>query len=149
MLLSFAAIVIVAVVIAVVPWASGVHNPKHWLYLALVLLVVACPCALVISTPIVVTCGIAQAAHLGLLIKGGTYLEILGRLKVVALDKTGTLSEGHFRVLDVLAVDGVSSIKDILYWYILFPSCPFSWVYHMGIYLADRFLKYQPRHFIM
>lgn len=111
------AVVIAAILIGVVPWATGVHNPKHWVYLALVLLVVACPCALVISTPVVVTCGIAQAARLGLIVKGGTYLEILGRLKVVALDKTGTLSEGLFCVSDLLSIDGISTKQQVLYWY--------------------------------
>lgn len=117
MLFVYAAVVIAAIIIGFVPWAAGVHNPKHWVYLALVLLVVACPCALVISTPVVVTCGIAQAARLGLLVKGGTYLEILGRLKVVAFDKTGTLSEGQFSVSDLRAIDGDSTLQQVLYWY--------------------------------
>ncbi|XP_073390566.1 uncharacterized protein [Physcomitrium patens] len=109
-------IVLAAIIIAVVPWALHVHSQRHWLYLALVLLVVACPCALVISTPVVTTCGIAQAARLGLLLKGGSHLEILGKLKVVALDKTGTLSEGHFRVTDIVGLDGGSNIHQILHW---------------------------------
>jgi len=66
---------------------------------------------------VVVTCGIAQAARLGLLVKGGTYLEVLGRLKVVALDKTGTLSEGQFCVSDLLSIDGISTLQQVLYWY--------------------------------
>jgi P-type E1-E2 ATPase len=111
------AIVLAALAIGVIPWAAGVHNHRHWIYLALVLLIVACPCALVISTPVVVTCGIAQAARLGLLIKGGSYLEVLGKVKVVALDKTGTLSEGQFRVLDIVSVDANCSVQQILYWY--------------------------------
>jgi Cd2+/Zn2+-exporting ATPase len=109
-------IVVAAAIIAVVPWALHVQQHRHWLYLALVLLVVACPCALVISTPVVTTCGIAQAARLGLLVKGGSFLDILGRLKVVALDKTGTLSEGQFRVTDVLGIDGNSNVRHILHW---------------------------------
>lgn len=109
-------VVIAALVIGIAPWASGVHNPTHYVYLALVLLVVACPCALVISTPVVITCGIAQAARLGLLVKGGTYLEVLGRLKVMAFDKTGTLSEGQFCVYSMLPIDGISTLKEVLYW---------------------------------
>lgn len=112
----FAGVVIAALVIGIAPWASGVHNPTHYVYLALVLLVVACPCALVISTPVVITCGIAQAARLGLLVKGGTYLEVLGRLKVMAFDKTGTLSEGQFCVYSMLPIDGISTLKEVLYW---------------------------------
>ncbi|RJG14416.1 heavy metal translocating P-type ATPase [Pseudomonas cavernicola] len=66
-----------------------------WIYQALVLLVIACPCALVISTPITVVSGLAAAAKHGILIKGGVYLEGGRLLKVVALDKTGTLTQGQ------------------------------------------------------
>jgi Cd2+/Zn2+-exporting ATPase len=64
------------------------------LYKALVLLVIACPCALVISTPVTVVSGLAAGARRGILIKGGTYLEDARLLKAVALDKTGTITEG-------------------------------------------------------
>eukprot|EP00899_Mesostigma_viride_P003796 jgi/Mesvir1/13417/Mv16498-RA.1 len=91
------AVVLAAILVAVIPVAMG-RDYEDWLYLALVLLVVACPCALVISTPVTAVCGLAQAARLGILVKGGTHLETLGRVRSVALDKTGTLTEGHFRV---------------------------------------------------
>ncbi|MCY4756769.1 heavy metal translocating P-type ATPase [Pelomonas aquatica] len=69
------------------PWLTGIYK-------ALVLLVIACPCALVISTPVTVVSGLAAAARRGILIKGGVYLENARKLSVVALDKTGTLTEG-------------------------------------------------------
>jgi len=109
------AVVIAAIITGVVLWTTGMHNLKHWVYLDLFLLVVACPCAFVISTHVVVTCGIAQAAHLELLVKGGTYLEVLGRLKVVALDKIGILSKGQFCVSDLVSINGISMLQQVLY----------------------------------
>ncbi|KAJ7553988.1 hypothetical protein O6H91_06G121500 [Diphasiastrum complanatum] len=102
--------------IAVTPLAAHVHNERHWLYLAVVLLVVACPCALVISTPVTTSCGITQAAREGLIIKGGNFLEVLGKLKIIAVDKTGTLTEGHFAVSQMLPVDSTTDIRQLLYW---------------------------------
>ena len=79
-----------------------------WLYRALVLLVIACPCALVISTPVTVVSGLAAAARRGILIKGGVYLEGGRKLKVIALDKTGTLTVGKPAVTDVVPLEGMS-----------------------------------------
>jgi Zn2+/Cd2+-exporting ATPase len=100
------AVVVGALLIAIVPplvfqapfWeiASGKHG---WLYRALSLLVIACPCALVISAPVTVISGITSAARRGVLIKGGVHLEALARVKAFAFDKTGTLTEGKPTVM--------------------------------------------------
>lgn len=99
-------VVALAALIAIVPPALG--EPFYpWFYKALVLLVVACPCALVLSTPVTIVSALARAARAGVLVKGGAHLETLGRLGAVALDKTGTLTEGRFRVVDCVPLNGV------------------------------------------
>ena len=95
------AVVAVAVLVAVLP-PLLLNAPFYpWLYKALVLLVIACPCALVISTPVTIVSGLAAAARHGILIKGGVYLEQGRLLKALALDKTGTITHGKPVVTDV------------------------------------------------
>jgi Cd2+/Zn2+-exporting ATPase len=102
------AVVVIALLVAVIPplfFAQPFLNPTPdsfgWLYRALALLVVACPCALVISTPVSVISALSAAARNGILIKGGAFLEALAKVKAVAFDKTGTLTKGQPAVVEV------------------------------------------------
>ena len=97
-----AVMAIAALVIIVPPLMLG-GEWATWLYRGLALLLIACPCALVLSTPAAIASGLAVGARRGLLIKGGSALEIIGRVNTVAFDKTGTLTEGKPRVTDVVA----------------------------------------------
>ncbi len=97
--------VIFAVLIAIIPSLVFGLPFYPWFSKALVLLVIACPCALVISTPVTVVSGLAAAAVQGILIKGGTYLEQGHKLKAIALDKTGTVTQGKPVVTRLLAMN--------------------------------------------
>ena len=88
------AVFAMAIIVAVVPVVTGHGSFHDWFYRALVLLVLACPCALVISTPVTVVSGLGGAARRGILIKGGVHLENARKIRTVALDKTGTLTHG-------------------------------------------------------
>lgn len=95
-----------AIAIAVLPPLLSGGDWFTWVYRALVLLVIACPCALVLSTPISVVSGLTAAARRGILVKGGLYLEQGHRIKAIALDKTGTLTQGRPVVTDLIALQG-------------------------------------------
>lgn len=97
-------VVVLALLVAVLgPWLAG-GGALHWVYQALVMLVIACPCALVVSTPVTVVSGLANAARQGILIKGGVHLEQGRLIKAVALDKTGTLTAGRPTLTDVITL---------------------------------------------
>ncbi|MEA2118881.1 heavy metal translocating P-type ATPase [Halovibrio sp. HP20-50] len=95
------AVVLLALLMAIVPPLVSTMAWSESIYRALALLLIACPCALVISTPAAIAAGLSAGARRGLLIKGGAVLEQLGKLRLVALDKTGTLTAGTPRVTDV------------------------------------------------
>lgn len=105
-------VVVVALVVAVLPPLVfnapfySTATETGWLYRALTMLVIACPCALVISTPVTVISAITAAARRGVLIKGGIHLETLGTVKAVAFDKTGTLTKGQPAITAIHALDG-------------------------------------------
>lgn len=99
-----------------VPVALKVKNRNHWFHLALVVLVSACPCSLILSTPVATFCALTKAATSGLLIKGGDYLETLAKIKIVAFDKTGTITRGEFVVTDFQSLRDDISLNTLLNW---------------------------------
>lgn len=106
-------VVVIAFLIAVVSPVITGDLFSIWLERAITLLVIACPCALVISTPVAITSAIGGASRRGVLIKGGKYLEELKNVKVIAFDKTGTLTLGEPYISDVVAFNGFTE-KDVL-----------------------------------
>lgn len=100
--------VLISLLVATLPPILLNEPFQPWLYKALVLLVIACPCALVISTPVTIVSGLAVAAKNGLLIKGGGYLELGRKIKAMAFDKTGTLTIGKPEVVDIIQIQEIS-----------------------------------------
>ncbi len=97
-------VVVVAALVAILPPLVAGADWGEWIYKGLAILLIGCPCALVISTPAAIAASLSSGARRGLLMKGGAVLEGLGRLTAVALDKTGTLTEGKPKVTDVVPV---------------------------------------------
>lgn len=100
------AVLAVGALVAIVPPLGFGASWGEWVYKGLAVLLIGCPCALVISTPAAIAAALSAGARRGLLMKGGAVLEGLGRIDLVALDKTGTLTEGQPKVTDVIALAG-------------------------------------------
>ncbi len=107
------AVVVIASMIAFLPPLFFHQSFSLWFYRALVMLVISCPCALVISIPLGYFGGIGWASRKGILIKGSSYLDVLIQVKRIVLDKTGTLTKGVFKVIDIKTYNG-SSPDDVL-----------------------------------
>ncbi|XP_062077378.1 putative inactive cadmium/zinc-transporting ATPase HMA3 [Humulus lupulus] len=110
------AVLLISISVAVIPAALRLHNLKNWFHLALVILVSACPCGLILSTPVATFCALTKAATSGLLIKGGDYLEILAGIKIMAFDKTGTITRGEFVVTNFQSLREDIGLESLLYW---------------------------------
>jgi Cd2+/Zn2+-exporting ATPase len=102
------AVFILALLVALLPPLLSTQPWSFWIYRALVLLVIACPCALVIATPVSIVSGLTALARRGVLVKGGVYLEAVGKLRALAVDKTGTITQGKPQVTGITTVGEIS-----------------------------------------
>jgi Cd2+/Zn2+-exporting ATPase len=102
------AVLVSAILVGALPPALGFGAVGTWAYRALVLLVIACPCAIVLAAPIVTVTALTRATRGGILVKGASHLETLGKVRAVAFDKTGTLTRGRLRVTRVVAAVGLT-----------------------------------------
>ena len=106
-------VVLAALFMCTIPWAFGAETGCFWVHNGLVTIMIACPCALIISTPVTYVAGLAAVAQKGVVCKGGQHLEGLGRVKSIFFDKTGTLSQGIFAMLHFDIVGGARSREEV------------------------------------
>ncbi|HNX58759.1 MAG TPA: heavy metal translocating P-type ATPase [Spirochaetota bacterium] len=108
-------VVVAAALVAVIPPLAGMGSFSHWLYRAFVLLVISCPCALVVSIPLGYFGGIGGASRKGILVKGSAVLDALAKVKTVVFDKTGTLTQGKLFIAGISPANGFSEEDLIMY----------------------------------
>lgn len=107
-------VLVLAAGVMLIPWLFFGQPFREWFYMALVLLVISCPCALVLSTPVSIVSAIGSASRQGILIKGGAYLEEMGSITTMAFDKTGTLTQGNMAVTDIVPQSGMEKADLLL-----------------------------------
>jgi Cd2+/Zn2+-exporting ATPase len=108
------AVVLLAALMCTLPWFFGTETGRYWTLNGLIIIVIACPCALTISTPVTYAAGLAACAQRGIVVKGGASLEALGSVETVILDKTGTITEGKFNVTHLEEVGDTRTRKEML-----------------------------------
>ncbi|CAI9103643.1 OLC1v1002165C1 [Oldenlandia corymbosa var. corymbosa] len=109
-------IILISASLAIFPAALKLRNQKQWFHIALVVLVSACPCALVLSTPIAMFCALTKAAKHGVFFKGADCLETLAKVKIMAFDKTGTVTRAEFEVIEFRSLSEDITLNTLLYW---------------------------------
>ncbi|CAB9515121.1 Putative cadmium/zinc-transporting ATPase HMA4 [Seminavis robusta] len=107
-------VVLMAGVMCTVPWIFGPETGRYWTLNGLIIIVIACPCSLTISTPVTYAAGLANTAQRGIIVKGGAHLEALGGVEVVCFDKTGTLTHGQFHVDNLTDIGTARSRREML-----------------------------------
>jgi Cd2+/Zn2+-exporting ATPase len=132
------AVIGIAVLLSLIPPLLFAQPFEVWFYRSLVLLVIACPCALVLSTPVTIVSGLTNAARNGILIKGGAHLENAGALKVIAFDKTGTLTLGLPAVTDVIPLNTLSRSEIV--------ALAAAMESHSEHHLGDAIIRYAKQH---
>ena len=106
-------VLVISFLFCTLPWFFGVETGREWMLKGLIFTVIACPCALTISTPVTYSAGLAAAAQRGIIIKGGGKLEALGNVKTILFDKTGTVTTGRFTLSHLDAVGETKSRKEL------------------------------------
>jgi len=107
-------VIFAAFLMCTIPWFFGEEAGRRWMLNGLIIVVIACPCALTISTPVTYAAGLAATAQKGIIVKGGAKLEALGSVKTIIFDKTGTLTQGKFSLLHLETVGNKKSRKEVL-----------------------------------
>ena len=108
------AVVFLAALMCTIPWAWGNETGRYWTLNGLIIIVIACPCALTISTPVTYAAGLAATAQRGIIVKGGAKLEAMGSVDKVIFDKTGTLTQGKFSVMNLEVVGNSKTRVEML-----------------------------------